>query len=61
MNISELLGMRYKNLIEAQVDKSPDELVVSDDGSKTFFIVSRELFDSKLQPLGYEIVVADGE
>ncbi|WP_223592779.1 hypothetical protein [Neobacillus bataviensis] len=61
MNISELLGLRfpYDNLIEARVDKSPDELVVSDNG-RTFYIVSRELSD-KLKPHGYEIVVTDGE
>lgn len=61
MNISELLGLRfpYDNIIEARGDKSPDELVISDNGS-TFYIVSREL-SAKLEPYGYEIAVADGE
>lgn len=61
VNLSDLLGARYDNLLEAQVDKSPSEVVVSDNGGKTFYIVGREVFESRLQPLGYEIVVADGE
>jgi shikimate kinase len=59
-NVSDLLGAPYDRLIEAQVDKSPSEVVVSDD-DKTFYIVEREAFDSQLQPLGFKIVVADGE
>lgn len=59
-NIDELLGARYNNLLEAQVDKSPSEVVVSDN-DKAFYIVEREIFDSQLQSLGFKIIVADGE
>lgn len=60
-NISDLLGAPYGNLMEAQVDKSPSEVVVSDNEGKTFYIVEREVFESSLQSLGFKIVVADGE
>lgn len=60
-NISEFLGARYESLIEAQVDKSPSEVVVTDNNGDTYYIVEREVFVSRLIQLGYEIVVADGE
>jgi hypothetical protein len=47
--------------MEAQVDKSPSEVVVSDNEGKTFYIVEREVFESSLQSLGFKIVVANGE
>jgi hypothetical protein len=60
MNISAIIGARYDSLSDAQVDKSPSEVVVSDNG-ETFYIVDRDVFNNDLSPLGYEIVVADGE
>lgn len=61
VNLSDILGSRYDNLLEAQVDKSPSEVVVSDNAHETFYIVDLDVFVSRLQPLGYKIVVADGE
>ncbi|PLS02523.1 hypothetical protein [Neobacillus cucumis] len=60
INISEILGARYDNLMEAQVDKSPDEVVVTND-EESFYIVSKEVFNDDLISLGYKIVAADGE
>ena len=60
VNISAILGARYDSLIDAQVDKSPDEVVVTDD-NETFYIVRKEVYVKELIPFGYEIVVEDGE
>lgn len=60
MNISEILGASYFNLQAAQVDKSPEELVVTDNDT-TYYIVSREAYDKTLQSLNYKIVVNEGE
>jgi CRISPR/Cas system endoribonuclease Cas6 (RAMP superfamily) len=60
-NISDLLGAPYHNLLEAQVDKSPREVVVSTIDRKTFYIVDQEVLESSLQSLGFKIVIADGE
>jgi hypothetical protein len=60
-NLSDLLGAAYVYMLEAQVDKSPSEVVVSEDARKRFYIVDREVFESQLKPLGYEIIVSDGE
>lgn len=60
MNISEVLGASYFNLQAAQVDKSPEELVVTNDDT-TYYIVSREAYDTTLQSLNYKIVVNEGE
>lgn len=38
-NISDLLGPPYQNLLEAQVDKSPSEVVVSDKPEKHFILL----------------------
>ncbi|MBT2724861.1 hypothetical protein [Bacillus sp. ISL-46] len=51
-------SIRY--LIEALVDKSPDEVVVTDNG-ETFYIISKEVYINELNPFGYEIATADGE
>lgn len=60
MNIAEILGASYSNLQAAQVDKSPEELVVTDNDT-TYYIVSREAYDNTLQSLNYKIVVNEGE
>ena len=60
MNIAEILGASYFNLQAAQVDKSPEELVVTDNDT-TYYIVSREAYDKTLQSLNYKIVVNEGE
>ena len=60
MSITELLGEGYDSLLEAKVDKSPDELVVTKD-DETFFIVSENDFEEQLAPMGYKVVVNVGE
>ncbi|MED4227701.1 hypothetical protein [Neobacillus cucumis] len=60
VNVSEILGAPYESKIDAQVDKSPSEVVVTNTG-EMFYIVEREVYDNQLAVLGYEIVVAEGE
>ncbi|MBI0578579.1 hypothetical protein IEC97_14530 [Neobacillus cucumis] len=60
-NVTELLGAPYENLIEAQVDKSPSEIVISNNGGETYYIVTPEVYDSDLKQEGFEIVVSAGE
>jgi hypothetical protein len=60
VNISELLGSKYFSLEAAQVDKSPEELVVTED-NQTYYIVSNEAYEETLKALNYEIVVNLGE
>ncbi|MDR6997821.1 hypothetical protein [Neobacillus niacini] len=60
-NLTELLGAPYENLIEAQVDKSPSEMVISNNGGETYYIVTPEVFESNLKQQGFEIVVPAGE
>ncbi|MBT2737958.1 hypothetical protein [Bacillus sp. ISL-7] len=47
-------------LIEAQVGKNPDVVVVTDNG-ETFYSVSKEVYINELIPLDYEIAAADRE
>ncbi|MCQ6280096.1 hypothetical protein [Bacillus sp. EB600] len=61
INLTEFLGAPYDSLIEAKIDKSPSEVVITDNGGETYYIVSREVYEQNLKPFGYEIVVADGE
>ena len=56
MEISEILGQSYFSLEAATVDKSPEEVVVTENDSK-YYIVSIELYEKTLQPLNYKIVV----
>jgi hypothetical protein len=60
MNISEILGERYFSLDAAQVDKSPEELVVTND-DQSYYIVSNESYEETLKSLDYKIVVNLGE
>jgi hypothetical protein len=60
MNISDILGTSYFSLEAAQVDKSPEELVVTEDNAK-YYIVSPEAYETTLQPLNYKIIVNAGE
>ncbi|MED4203649.1 hypothetical protein [Neobacillus mesonae] len=60
-DVTELLGALYENLMEAKVDKSPSEVVISNDNAETYYIVEREVYEDSLKQLGYEVVVSDGE
>jgi hypothetical protein len=60
-NLTELLGASYDNLIEAKVDKSPSEIVITDNGGETYYIVTPEVYENGPKQLGYEIVVSEGE
>ncbi|MDQ0197107.1 hypothetical protein [Neobacillus ginsengisoli] len=61
INITELLGDPYNNLIEAKVDKSPSEIVITDNGGETYYIVTPEIYENGPKQSGYEIVVSEGE
>jgi len=60
MDVTQLLGAPYDSLLEAKVDKSPDELVVSKD-NETFYIVSESDYRESLASAGFEVVVNVGE
>ncbi|GHI01080.1 hypothetical protein [Neobacillus kokaensis] len=60
-DVTDLLGAPYENIIEAKVDKSPSEVVISNDGGETYYIVEREVYEDSLKQLGYEVAVSDGE
>ncbi|MEH7548361.1 MULTISPECIES: hypothetical protein [Bacillaceae] len=60
INVIELLGSPYESLVDAQVDKSPSEVVVTETG-ETFYIVEREVYDTQLVSHGYKVVVEEGE
>jgi hypothetical protein len=59
-DISEL-GMGYFSLEAAAVDKSPSEMVITDDKEETYYIVSREVYENGPQQEGYKIIVNEGE
>ncbi|MBY0148769.1 hypothetical protein [Neobacillus niacini] len=56
-----LLGMGYFSLDAAAVDKSPSEMVITDDKKETYYIVSREVYEDGPQQEGYKIIVNEGE
>jgi hypothetical protein len=60
MEIHEILGASYLSMQDAQVDKSPEELVVTDNDAK-YYIVSLEVYEKTLKSLNYKIVVNSGE
>ncbi|WP_078428077.1 hypothetical protein [Alkalihalobacterium alkalinitrilicum] len=60
MELTAILGEGYDSLIEAKVDKSPDELVVTNN-NETFYIVSVSNYENTLASKGYNIVVNTGE
>jgi hypothetical protein len=64
MNVAfdiSLLGMGYFSLDAAAVDKSPSEMVITDDKEETYYIVSREVYEDGPQQEGYKIIVNEGE
>ncbi|OLO36352.1 hypothetical protein BTR23_15900 [Alkalihalophilus pseudofirmus] len=60
MELTAILGEGYDSLIEAKVDKSPDELVVTNN-NETFYIVSVSNYENTLASKGYNIIVNTGE
>lgn len=60
MDLSQLLGEKYFSLDAAQVDKSPEELVVTNN-DEAYYIVSSEAYEQTLKDLEYKIVVDLGE
>ncbi|MFV8830045.1 hypothetical protein [Alkalihalobacterium sp. APHAB7] len=60
MDVIAILGESYDSLVEASVDKSPDEVVVTKD-DEVFYIVSENDYEQTLASLGYKIIVNTGE
>ncbi|MBV7506677.1 hypothetical protein KW850_15540 [Bacillus sp. sid0103] len=58
---SSTLGLPYFSLEAAAVDKSPSELVITDETKENYYIVSREVYEDGPQQHGYIIVVEEGE
>ncbi|MEH7072971.1 hypothetical protein [Neobacillus drentensis] len=58
---SSTLGLPYFSLDSASVDKSPSELVITDETKENYYIVSREVYADGPQQNGYIIVVEEGE
>ncbi|MFP7298799.1 hypothetical protein [Neobacillus niacini] len=56
-----LLGMSYFSLDAAAVDKSPSEMVITDDKEEAYYIVSREVYENGPKQEGYKIMVNEGE
>jgi len=54
------LGQSYFSLDAAGVDKSPSEIVITENDD-TYYIVSREVYENGPQQQGYKIVVNEGE
>lgn len=55
-----ILGMAYENLEAAAVDKSPSEVVITNN-DETYYIVNRDVFEDGPQQNGFKIVVNEGE
>jgi hypothetical protein len=55
------LGMGYFSLEAAAVDKSPSEMVITNEKEETYYIVSREVYENGPQQEGYKIIVNEGE
>lgn len=58
---TSVLGLPYFSLEAAAVDKSPSELVISDNTGENYYIVSREVYEDGPQQQGYQVVVQEGE
>jgi hypothetical protein len=56
-----VLGLGYFSLEAAAVDKSPSEMVITDEKEEAFYIVSREVYEDGPKQEGYKIVVQEGE
>nr|WP_263323483.1 hypothetical protein [Neobacillus sp. Marseille-Q6967] len=54
------LGMGYDNLEAAAVDKSPSEVVITNN-DETYYIVTRDVYEDGPQQNGFKIVVNEGE
>jgi hypothetical protein len=64
MNVAfdiSMLGMGYFSLDAAAVDKSPSEMVITDEKEETYYIVSREVYEDGPKQEGYKIMVEEGE
>ncbi|WML57704.1 hypothetical protein [Neobacillus sp. PS2-9] len=55
------LGLPYYSLDAAAVDKSPSEMVITDNNGETYYIVTRDVYEDGPQQEGYQIVVNEGE
>ena len=58
---NSVLGLPYFSLEAAAVDKSPSEMVITDQTGENYYIVTRELYEDGPQQHGYKIVVEEGE
>ena len=58
---SSTLGLPYFSLEAATVDKSPSELVITDENKENYYIVAREVYEDGPQQNGYQVVVEEGE
>ena len=55
-----VLGQSYFSLDAASVDKSPSEIVITENET-TYYIVSRDIYENGPQQQGFKIVVSEGE
>lgn len=55
------LGESYLNLDSASVDKSPSEMVITNNNGATYYIVTAEIFEDGPKEAGFEVVVKEGE
>lgn len=55
-----VLGLGYDSLAAASVDKSPSEMVITNN-EETYYIVTRDVYEDGPQQQGYKIVVNEGE
>jgi hypothetical protein len=58
---SSKLGLSYFSLEAAAVDKSPSEVVITDNNGETYYIVTRDVYEDGPQQNGYQVVVEEGE
>jgi hypothetical protein len=58
---NSILGLPYHSLEAATVDKSPSEMVITNNNGETYYIVTREVFEDGPQQQGYQLVVKEGE
>lgn len=55
------LGLPYFSLEAAAVDKSPSEMVITDEKAENYYIVTKEVYEDGPQQHGYKVVVQEGE
>jgi hypothetical protein len=56
-----VLGLPYHSLDAAAVDKSPSEMVITDENGEGFYIVTRDVYEDGPKKQGFKIVVNEGE